>query len=475
MMRRWFSFCCVVLLAVYASACVATPTPVPQGAVVPTRATLTATPTPSQTFTPTATLTPSATNTPVASSTPIAISAAAIQAQQAFVLGDSTAELPLLSFGSAVEGRLTAEQFIAPYQFEGVEGLPLFANVTVLQGDRVLFLILLGPDGREVARSVSVNLNDVVLPEDGRYTLLVTRRNAQFIVENDSRYMLSLGVAEDDGTQPIMAQTLTFGESVQGEITDGTPDVYVFQATRGQRVTITNRKISERLDTYLILTTNTGFELTRNDDVFGIGEGVAAVQNFTIPADGWYTVLATRWEQSTDTGDYTLTLSENGVDENPIDSYAVLNPLLSGLRNSDAMILGVYLIGENDDDMRSITQSIVTFTLPSNNGDNFGTATLDISQCFVSPRGLVPLRGINIYLTEYSDPNEIEQDFAPDEPLVDTLADCDFVDVSSEVAEAYANGQTVIQFRLSPQRIPADNGRVDQVWVEPRLILTFED
>jgi len=110
-------------------------------------------------------------------------------------------------------------------------------------------------------------------------------------------------------------------QPVNGSITrDNDFDVYSFEGTAGQVVTISLRATSGTLDTILLLLDPGSIRVARNDD---IDEALAAgtqgretdslINAFTLPANGQYLILATRFGSifGATTGGYSLTLQTN--------------------------------------------------------------------------------------------------------------------------------------------------------------------
>jgi hypothetical protein len=107
---------------------------------------------------------------------------------------------------------------------------------------------------------------------------------------------------------------IAVGEEATGTLdeTDNPSDVYRFEASEGDQVTITMQKADAEadLDPLLVLYDSNGTRLTFNDDAAnpeGIDDFDAQIENFVIPADGAYFIEA----QSTfllGEADYILTL-----------------------------------------------------------------------------------------------------------------------------------------------------------------------
>lgn len=113
--------------------------------------------------------------------------------------------------------------------------------------------------------------------------------------------------------QDTEAIPITYGSSVRGTITDTEPQVlYVFQAREGDVAEIAMTATgTQTLDTLVRLEDSSGTIIEENDD---IDPGVVrnSFLRAEIPADGEYTIVATRYSGTTGpitTGDYELSLN----------------------------------------------------------------------------------------------------------------------------------------------------------------------
>ncbi|MBN1964203.1 MAG: PPC domain-containing protein, partial [Anaerolineae bacterium] len=110
-------------------------------------------------------------------------------------------------------------------------------------------------------------------------------------------------LAQGDGT------TLNYGDSVLGEITADVYEVfYTFTGSAGDQVVISLNKLQDGLDPYLDLLGPDGSSLYVDDD--GGGNLNSLLGPFALPADGTYTIVATRFMRETggSVGAFRLTL-----------------------------------------------------------------------------------------------------------------------------------------------------------------------
>lgn len=122
------------------------------------------------------------------------------------------------------------------------------------------------------------------------------------------------------GGQPIHAQTivtLNLDQPVNGQIThDMFRQIYSFAGRSADVITLTLAASSGTLDPLLILTDDQGALIARAN---GQGEPISAViQAVSLPHDGTYFVIATRFGQDRGitVGEYTLTLTHVGLSPN---------------------------------------------------------------------------------------------------------------------------------------------------------------
>ncbi len=115
---------------------------------------------------------------------------------------------------------------------------------------------------------------------------------------------------------PSLAQnsTLTYGDTVTGEITNENYEVpYTFEGAEGDVIVVEMTMLEEGLDPFLQLKNAEGEIISFNDDG---GIGLNSVMGpFVIPADGTYTIVATRYMQADggSAGSFELTLNRTEI------------------------------------------------------------------------------------------------------------------------------------------------------------------
>ncbi|HLA44382.1 MAG TPA: DVUA0089 family protein, partial [Aggregatilineales bacterium] len=108
--------------------------------------------------------------------------------------------------------------------------------------------------------------------------------------------------------------TISYGETVNGTITDDDPvQSWTFEGSTGDVVTISMEAVDFAdggLDSYLQLLDSNGTVIAENDDASNVTIN-AEIAGFMLPADGSYTIHATRFglETGLAVGEYSLTLT----------------------------------------------------------------------------------------------------------------------------------------------------------------------
>jgi hypothetical protein len=152
-------------------------------------------------------------------------------------------------------------------------------------------------------------------PADGEYLV----RAAPLGGSQTGAY--TVGIAE--GPPPIVTQTIAFGDTVEGVLSedDGLnpggqrTDAYTFQGRAGQRLVVTMS--SDDFDTYLDLYAGEGdarYIVDSDDD--GAGEGTNSRLSHTLTETAEYTLEARAFSED-GLGAYTLTLIESAPDPDP--------------------------------------------------------------------------------------------------------------------------------------------------------------
>ncbi len=217
-----------------------------------------------------------------------------------------------IAYGDEVEGRITGDAHRQVYFFEARRGDVVAASMTSQSGnlDPTLFLVdnngnlLAAADDR--SGSLDSEIETVQIPEDGFYFLVATRFGQALGVTEGSfgLELQRIGVLSQAGV------FLTYGDSVVGAVSGETPVLrYVFEARRGDIVTVNMQRISGSLDAYVALEDEKGQVIATNDDLDGTLD--AAITDLLVLNPGYYTIVASRFGQEAgdSQGSFVLTLS----------------------------------------------------------------------------------------------------------------------------------------------------------------------
>lgn len=125
------------------------------------------------------------------------------------------------------------------------------------------------------------------------------------------------GILGDSQNIPYMAQiddavALSSGDIVSGSIThDEKFDLYTFDATAGDVVSVSMTASSQTLDTLLYLIDPNGIQIASNDDIVAGTNTNSLISNITVSQTGTYTVIATHFGgiYGGTVGPYTLNLT----------------------------------------------------------------------------------------------------------------------------------------------------------------------
>jgi len=209
--------------------------------------------------------------------------------------GDETGTL---SYGETVSGQITYENTADFWRFDGRQGD--YISISMLPGSSLSGVVrLLDPTGAPLTSSEGQHTQiTYLLQADGPYIII-----ASHLDQSTGFYTLTL-------TQGQIA-TLSYGDSVEGQLSSGSiQEYYTFEGAEGDTVIITMVATSGDLDSYLILNGPDGLGLTYDDD--SGGDLDSQIIYYSLPEQGVYTIIATRYDEEigTSTGSYRLTLEK---------------------------------------------------------------------------------------------------------------------------------------------------------------------
>lgn len=303
-----------------------TPTATLRGAIVPSRIP-TETPTNTPTQTPTATLTlipsntpmPTLTNTPEATATPTATSTPT---------NTPTPLPPAYNIGSqlsyAAVDTISDQQPLVEYVFSGDEGDVISISVNGTSGFLDPFVYVIDTSNVRIAENDDVADGDYnaaieafTLPATGTYRIAVTRfrENIGPTIGSFELRFVRQSAANIDIASGISLVNIEYDTNVSGRVDDETPFMsYIFSGTAGDNITVEMAKVSGNLDPYIILIQRDTQEILSeiDDDPRG-GTFNAYLDDITLPEDGNYIVLATRYQgiEGTTMGEFIVRVSLN--------------------------------------------------------------------------------------------------------------------------------------------------------------------
>jgi thiol-disulfide isomerase/thioredoxin len=237
--------------------------------------------------------------------------------------------------GKLMSGTITGQDTQRAYRYEGHAGEEITVNLVASAGSTLdPYVVLLNADGTHLAENDDIdpgeNQNSALtatLPEDGPYIIVATRfLEAEGFTAGGYRLLvMSANVASAEPSEPQQQPppppqpgvTLSYGETVSGTLDDTHyEDRWTFAGQHGDLIRLVmNRTVDELggLDGYMILEGPDGATLIEVDDY---GNSVMpTLDQFELPADGVFTVVATRFgfANGFSAGEYTLTLEKEGT------------------------------------------------------------------------------------------------------------------------------------------------------------------
>lgn len=197
-----------------------------------------------------------------------------------------------IAYGDVIEGDISGRNG-DEYIFEGEAGDVI--SIRMFSEDFDTLLRLYNEDGDEIAYNddaffFSNALIGFVLPDDGEYTI------AADSASGSGDHTLSLELLDD-------SHLLNYGSEVDGRVTDDFGEVWVFEGTEGDVITV--NMDSDIIDTYLELFSATSGFIALNDDSGGTWDSELA--NIQLPEDGVYFIVARSWAGGSN-GVYTITI-----------------------------------------------------------------------------------------------------------------------------------------------------------------------
>lgn len=233
-----------------------------------------------------------------------------------------------LRYGDSLINSITDAQPQLYYSFRARRGDIVAIQMRRVSGDLdpVLQLVnqnsLIVAENDDVAGSGSqdAEINGYIIEQDGTYVIIATRYG-QGSGRSTGSFVLTLQATDASGlgSNALAAIDMSIGDTVTGQLSNERYEqFYRFSGRAGQTVTISmTRGSNGSLDTFLVLANAALQEVASNDDSFGTQN--STIESFTLPTDGVYYVIATRYQRAngTTSGPYALEVAITGSgDEN---------------------------------------------------------------------------------------------------------------------------------------------------------------
>lgn len=229
-----------------------------------------------------------------------------------------------INIGDTITGELTVSQPSVTYRYQAQAGDALTLTLTSDAFDA--FLSVEDTNGFRLASDddsgggKNARIASLSLPNSGVYLVIVDSFNRA----SSGAYTLTVEGQRNEPPVPSAAGTIENGQTVEGELTaDALAASYTFTGIGGQPVTIT--LTSQDIDSFLTLKDAAGNTLATDDD--GAGNLNSRIANFSLPADGTYTIVASSYNGATP-GHYSLSFEAGipGLPTGPTPTPIPLSP-----------------------------------------------------------------------------------------------------------------------------------------------------
>ena len=233
-------------------------------------------------------------------------------------VGVSSDEGSSLQYGIPIVNTITNAQPRLFFTFDANEGDII--NIAMVRSSGTLdpYIQLLDPSRFLIAEnddfddtSFNARIQTFVISTAGTYIIVASR------YEGAGSFVLTVDEANNSGlgNSRFAPAGIAFDQTVTAELTQNRYErFHVFEGQRDQIISISMERTQfiGQLDAYLVLT-NAGFQPLIEDDDSGTGSS-ALIEDYRLPADGLYYIIATRFERAEGTsfGEYNLTLTDQG-------------------------------------------------------------------------------------------------------------------------------------------------------------------
>ena len=246
-------------------------------------------------------------------------------------IGNGSANGCGLRYGDSVYNNIDNATPELVYFFRAHAGDIINIGMQQRSGDLDTYLRLVNSDNRIIADNddlpfsggTDAAIQAFLIPADGTYYIVAGRYGLN-AGNSSGNFMLTLEETADSGlgNSPIAPIPLRPGVATESALTEAQPiHYYRFEALQNDLITVSMEQRSGNLDPYLAIADANLRELAWNDDA--VETRNALIEEWLIPADGTYFIIATRYqrESGASTGDYRLTLTHlgNAFDGVPAD------------------------------------------------------------------------------------------------------------------------------------------------------------
>ena len=198
---------------------------------------------------------------------------------------------------------------------------------------------------------LTVSLGDAVLLQETAALQLGQQFDLRFDFDLTGVALMAGG----EGIGGVMPGALSYGDAVRDALSDERYEFrYDFEGRQGDVVTISMRRLGGDLDAYLRLLDASGAELASNDDVReGDVSTDARIQDYALPADGTYTIVATRFQGQvgTSSGEFELSLAlvVSGADAQAVSGFITYGGSVRGMITNERPEVRYSFLGGPDD------------------------------------------------------------------------------------------------------------------------------
>lgn len=228
------------------------------------------------------------------------------------MLGLEPGNARLIDYGATLTGTISDEVPARYFRFEAERGDVIAVTMQRQEGALDPFVRVLDASLMPLAEDDNsgddrgARIVALALPQRGTYYIAASRSGEQ---TGRSEGAFALQLSGRPGLTSGQALEIIYGATVSGLISDETPEEeYVFVGQEGDVVRITMGRVDGNLDSLVTLYDSDRKQIAFDDD--SAGQQDARIEQFRLPADGMYLVIASRFDRAKGTtgGSYLLTL-----------------------------------------------------------------------------------------------------------------------------------------------------------------------